>query len=108
MLPISDSRAVKLTTALYFTPNGRSIQAEGIEPDIVLDYVKVQSEAKADLKPLKEADLRRHLEGNGGSDKSPANRGEKGKSSLAERDFQLNEALNLLKGLYLMHPPSKT
>lgn len=108
IIPVDSNSAVKLTTARYFTPSGRSIQAEGIEPDIVLDHIKVQSEAKADLKPLKEADLRRHLEGNGDNGKSPAKPGDKGQSPLVERDFQLNEALNLLKGLYLMHPPSKT
>jgi carboxyl-terminal processing protease len=107
IIPVDRSSAVKLTTARYFTPSGRSIQAEGIQPDIVLDRVSVQTEEQADLKPLKEADLMRHLEGNGDNGKS-LKRDDKEKASLAERDFQLNEALNLLKGLYLMRPPSKT
>ena len=41
ILPLSESRAVKLTTALYFTPNGRSIQAEGIVPDILVERAQV-------------------------------------------------------------------
>ncbi len=58
ILPLSNNAALKLTTARYYTPNGRSIQAKGITPDIVLD--DGSSEQEASLK-LREADLDRHL-----------------------------------------------
>ncbi len=69
IIPIDKRSAVKLTTARYYTPSGRSIQAEGIKPDIELEDVKVsQAEAKH-VKPLKESNLSRHLQnGNGDSE----------------------------------------
>ncbi|NOS90022.1 MAG: S41 family peptidase, partial [Methylococcaceae bacterium] len=57
ILPTSNGAAVKLTTARYFTPSGRSIQAEGIEPDVVLARVKLESLDKPDFVSVKEADL---------------------------------------------------
>ena len=60
ILPLSSGTAVKLTTARYFTPSGRSIQAEGIKPDIELDQVRV-SAVEGSFEPIKEADLSGHL-----------------------------------------------
>jgi len=103
ILPLSNGTAVKLTTARYFTPSGRSIQAEGIKPDIELDQVRV-SAVERTFDPIKEADLSGHLS-NGNGKKKPSNGGhggkdaEKKKESLAQTDYQLYEALNLLKGL---------
>ncbi|MDX5411282.1 MAG: S41 family peptidase, partial [Thauera sp.] len=104
IVPLNNGTAVKLTTARYYTPNGRSIQAEGIVPDIELENVRL-TEADTAFEAVKEADLSRHLQNgnaNGGdgpakpktndSDKEP-------KESLAQSDYQLYEALNLLKGL---------
>lgn len=118
IVPVDKVSAVKLTTARYFTPSGRSIQAEGIEPDIVLAQVRVEQRKKSDLKPLKEKDLSGHLDNgddNGnGNGKDSNGKDSKGKAktkkekSLAERDYQLNEALNLLKGLHIMHGMNKT
>ncbi len=62
ILPTSNGAAVKLTTARYFTPSGRSIQAEGIEPDIVLERVKLETLEKPDFIGVKEADLTGHLQ----------------------------------------------
>ena len=97
VLPISDSRAVKLTTALYFTPNGRSIQAEGIEPDIEVERARVT--AYDNRRRVTEADLSGHLDNINGDaeakDKKPA-------SALLSRDNQLYEALTLLKGLNVL------
>ena len=97
VLPLNNDRALKLTTALYFTPNGRSIQAQGIIPDIEVARAKLTREQ--DDGTIKEADLLGHLNnGNGGADKPSA-----GKAARAERpqdaDYQLSQALNLLKGL---------
>jgi carboxyl-terminal processing protease len=107
IIPVNKTSAVKLTTARYFTPAGRSIQAEGIKPDIELEEVKVsQAEAK-NVKPLKEADLSGHLQnGNNKSQrgKSSAKKtGDKGAAPLVAKDYQLGEALNLLKGLAILY-----
>jgi carboxyl-terminal processing protease len=97
VLPISDSRAVKLTTALYFTPNGRSIQAEGIEPDIEIERATVT--AYDNSRRVTEADLSGHLDNaNGNGEK----KGKKPASSLLARDNQLYEALTLLKGINVL------
>ena len=62
ILPMPNGAALKITTARYYTPSGRSIQAEGIVPDIVLDPVKVAAaDTKAGFEPLKESDLTGHL-----------------------------------------------
>lgn len=98
VLPLNNDRALKLTTALYFTPNGRSIQAQGIVPDVEVRRAKITREQ--DSESFKEADLQGHLgNGNGGADRptpsSPADR----KARPQDDDFQLSQALNLLKGL---------
>jgi carboxyl-terminal processing protease len=100
ILPLSNGTAVKLTTARYYTPSGRSIQAEGIEPDIKLEQVHV-SAVESSIEPIKEADLSRHLmNGNAKKlDKKAAKEQAKEEKSLAQTDYQLYEALNLLKGL---------
>jgi carboxyl-terminal processing protease len=98
ILPLSDSRAVKLTTALYFTPNGRSIQAEGIVPDIPVERARVTAYDSAGQ--VTEADLSGHLS-NGSGNKS---RGASSKvaSELLASDNQLYEALTLLKGINIL------
>jgi carboxyl-terminal processing protease len=102
VLPLNNERGLKLTTALYFTPNGRSIQAQGIVPDILVRRAKITSEQ--DSENFKEADLAGHLgNGNGGADKPSISKG-KGKTAVAvprpqDDDFQLSQALSLLKGL---------
>ncbi len=98
IIPISGKIAIKLTTARYYTPNGRSIQAEGIEPDIVLSKVKLKELEKSALQ-LREADLADHLANpNGGSKKKKGKKDGK-EEKLLEKDYELNEALNLLKGI---------
>jgi carboxyl-terminal processing protease len=105
ILPLSSDSALKLTTARYYTPSGRSIQAEGITPDIVLEPIEV-AQVETNIEPLKEADLTHHLE-NGNGDK-PAKDKESGKDdsskgeSLVKDDYMLYEALNLLKGLVIL------
>jgi len=104
IVPIKGNTAVKITTARYYTPSGRSIQAEGIKPDITLENVTVEASEASALNPIKEADLVGHLD-NGNSAKTPGKKSEQGKKQqkpLVERDYQLNEALNLLKGLYIL------
>ncbi len=104
ILPLSNGTAVKLTTARYYTPSGRSIQAEGIVPDIQLDPVRV-SAVERSFEPVKEADLTGHLSnGNGKKTKKKKKDSDKDKEKqeealLSQTDYQLYEALNLLKGL---------
>ena len=103
ILPLSGGTALKLTTARYFTPSGRSIQAEGITPDIQLESLKVATVEKT-IDPLKEADLSGHLD-NGNGDAEDGTAGEKddsGNGGLAQSDYELYEALNMLKGLAIL------
>ncbi|MBP9721921.1 MAG: S41 family peptidase [Gammaproteobacteria bacterium] len=138
VLPLKADRGLKLTTALYYTPSGKSIQAMGITPDIIVDDLEVKNRDKK-FSDITEADLKAHL-ANGNSDtkdqlklnikvesdkteNKPANpapdqdqnqdnpkdannadastdsKTDKTKFSLAEEDYQLNEAVNVLKGL---------
>lgn len=98
ILPISNGAALKLTTARYFTPKGRSIQAAGIVPDIITEQAKV---TKADDdERLKESDLAGHLKND---TKKKAN---DKKESIDTKDYQLQEALNLLKGISIVKSAS--
>jgi carboxyl-terminal processing protease len=104
ILPLSSDSALKLTTARYYTPSGKSIQAEGITPDIELQPVTVAA-VERNIEPLKEADLSHHLE-NGNSKKSDKKKSEDddeaADKSLVNDDYMLYEALNLLKGLAIL------
>ena len=108
VLPLTNDRAIKLTTALYFTPNGRSIQATGIVPDIIVDRGQV-TRIPDSLISYREADLAGHLE-----NATPEER-EEAATIAAEtqpaeppevivQDYQLNEAVNVLKGLNIVRP----
>ncbi len=102
ILPMENGSALKLTTARYFTPSGTSIQAKGIEPDIVLDNVRVERVAGRDQ--VKEADLAGHLSS---GEKNKRDRdGNAETSRLADQDYPLYEALNLLKGLSILRKSS--
>lgn len=97
---LHNGSAVKLTTARYYTPKGRSIQAKGIEPDIQLSTLKISSDAEKSRRGFSENDLQGHLSNPDGEENADS----EGKTveNLAETDFQLFEALNLLKGLRIM------
>jgi carboxyl-terminal processing protease len=99
IIPINERTALKLTTARYFTPNGRSIQADGIKPDIELAEVKVAKSAESGAK-LRESDLGGHLVNPNGTPKSGDRKEDE--APLVEQDFELAEALNLLKGLSIL------
>jgi carboxyl-terminal processing protease len=99
---LRNGSAVKLTTARYFTPNGRSIQAKGIEPDIVLSTLKLSADDEKADASYSEKDLEGRLSNPNGEGED----GEKVKpetENLAQTDFQLYEALNLLKGLTILN-----
>ena len=94
VLPLSKDKALKLTTARYYTPDGRSIQAEGIEPDIAVDVV-TKLEVREDMQ-VREADLPRHLNNENGESRDDGKR-----LSLAQEDYALAQALSVLKGVVL-------
>ena len=123
VIPLPGNTAIKLTTARYYTPSGRSIQAKGIVPDIVVE----ESQNGTSPSRLREADLEHHLENSSKDDKdntavkpqsskSPASKQKPATPSKDEdeptepptrelaskKDYQLNQALNLLKGLQIM------
>ena len=105
VVPLGNGSALKLTTARYYTPNGTSIQAKGIIPDIELDDLKVTKKDSNGFKQTKEKDLSGHL-ANGDeeniSSKKKDSKSTDEKLELAEEDYALYEALNLLKGLNLV------
>ncbi len=99
---LRNGSAVKLTTARYFTPNGRSIQATGIEPDIKLSTLRLSAEDEKARETYSESDLEGRLSNPNGE--SDVDDDEKDNSeALAETDFQLYQALNLLKGLIILN-----
>jgi len=97
ILPITSKTAVKITTARYYTPNGRSIQAKGITPDIIVKERELS--ASLDNKMLKESDLKGHLKN---TDKKKNENIREAQDKRLEKDYQLSEAINLLKGLNIM------
>ncbi|MGB0867017.1 MAG: S41 family peptidase [Granulosicoccaceae bacterium] len=105
--------AVKLTTARYFTPEGRSIQAAGIVPDIELGRFSLQ-ERDGSVDPLSEASLSGHLSNPNGEDEQQQNAAKPAEKKpdddkpltgkeLAKTDYELYQALNLLKGLHIVN-----
>ncbi len=101
IMPISESHAIKLTTARYFTPNGRSIQALGIVPDILVERAEVT--AIKSSKRVSEADLSRHLDNKEEkTDHDKAVLSRQAANELISTDNQLYEALTLLKGLNIL------
>ena len=118
ILPLNNGTAIKLTTARYFTPNGRSIQAKGITPDIVAEEGTISTGEGAKLE-VREADLDKHLTNplDGDAAKEVKTKEDKAKDSGAKKDpkakpepgevvskndYQFNQALILLKGLSLL------
>jgi carboxyl-terminal processing protease len=115
LLQLNNGAAIKVTTARYFTPLGRSIQAEGIKPDVVIELAKVEKVESQGFTRVKEKDLTGHL-ANGDSDSSndvitdeqeatddkAADKAEKASKELTElldKDYELNEALRIMKSM---------
>lgn len=109
ILPLKDDRGLKLTTALYYTPSGRSIQATGITPDVIIENVQLPEPKNKELTSLfsfKEKDLQGHLENGKKGQPTPLGAKEskpsEETSNLLYEDYQLNQALMMLKGLHLL------
>jgi carboxyl-terminal processing protease len=93
VLPVSESKALKLTTSLYYTPSGRSIQQDGIVPDVVVERARLTSLEQG--RRLREADLNGSLVNEGIEQEVET----EVIASLREEDNQLYEAFTLLKGI---------
>ncbi len=118
VMPLTNETAVKMTTARYFTPSGRSIQAEGIVPDIEINGIRVASVENSEFTPLRERDLAHHLD-NGDSETETETTEEPAADTSAEpetsdqkaqaeqplevSDYVLSQALNLLKGMTILN-----
>lgn len=94
ILPLAGDRGVKITTARYFTPSGRSIQAQGIVPDVVVERRSLNDADTPAVELIRERDLAGHLE-NGDESKPIA-------EELSGEDFQLYQAYTLLKALSIV------
>lgn len=90
--------AMRLTTARYYTPSGRSIQAKGIEPDIIVEPARIENVDES--KRLRESDLRGALKNDSNADKKDKKADE---TDRHEEDYQLSRALDLLRGVALYH-----
>ncbi|SKA19411.1 S41 family peptidase [Legionella maceachernii] len=99
VLPLDDKRGIKLTTALYYTPSGTSIQAKGITPDIVVEEIEVPKvdPKKDSFAGFSEADLNGHLMNS--AEQAATKNSNKDDQDLLHEDYQLYAALTILKGL---------
>ena len=105
VLPLDNTHAIKLTTALYHTPSGRLIQNKGITPDIVVENLQIAGN-KTDnpmIAPIREFELKGHLAGSKDAEKSVSTIDPtQNAASLARTDFQLYQALEVLKTMNMI------
>ena len=101
IIPLQGHGAIRLTTARYYTPSGTSIQAKGIEPDILVEQVRVEKAQNS--RRRSEADLPKHLKAEDNSN-APKKVIDNGNEETADKphDFQLSYALDLLRGMALL------
>ncbi len=100
IVPLSGHGAIRLTTARYYTPSGRSIQAKGIDPDIIVEQATVQKVTQP--RRTREDDLRGRLDNPNGEATPPEEGGEAdATTSEAPQDYQLSRAMDLLRGIAL-------
>ena len=113
VLPVANAAALKLTTARYYTPSGRSIQVSGIEPDVVVARVKVESLENEETHIITEENLSRHLdnsaeeepgegEGDSASGSEETEETDQAPVTRLTEDYTLQQALNVLKGLQIL------
>jgi carboxyl-terminal processing protease len=115
IMPLGNATAIKLTTARYYTPSGRSIQAKGITPDFIVEEPGADAQAR-----LREADLERHLENDRDAEAERKKNAPRAAPALpagelpkpiemgSKEDFQLAQALNFLQGKPVVGQPPKT
>jgi carboxyl-terminal processing protease len=107
VIPLEDGSALKLTTAKYYTPNGRSIQAEGIIPDIVVKSKKPGADTPGGEEMLREKDLQGHIRAaDGDEEKSPAPQARKEADELL-KDNQLKSAVDIMRSWEIFRKAQK-
>ncbi len=99
VIPLRNNAAMRITTARYYTPSGRSIQAKGIEPDVRVKQAKVE-EIESTAYNLSEADLKGALKNEQANDNGK-DKEAKEKKEADKKDYQLVRALDLVKALYI-------
>ncbi len=103
IIPLLENQgAIKMTTALYYTPSGKSIQAQGIEPDIIVNDAKIEKIKKGDLDNIRsEASLDGHLKNQIENEIEASRKSQIGDDNfnLYEKDYQLARAIDLLRGI---------
>ena len=100
IIPLADGSGLKLTVALYYTPNGSSIQAEGIVPDLEIPFEAPRNDDKDNPRMmLREQDLNRHIENGKDKKSSKAKNGKEDAAEQLARDNQLRMALQMVKSL---------
>jgi carboxyl-terminal processing protease len=100
IIPLSGRGAIRMTTALYYTPSGNSIQAKGIVPDVEVEQSVVQKVNGP--KRRSEADLRGHIEVGKNKDAGAAKDETAAKKDEAPKDYQLSYALDLMRSLNIL------
>jgi len=114
IIPLSEDSGLRLTTARYFTPKGRSIQAKGITPDIIVESLEITAAEKKESLSIREKDLENHFES---SDKEEKGKDADRKDEKApaykmdeqfKGDYQVLRALDLLKGWEILKNMKKT
>lgn len=96
VIPLEDGAALKLTTAKYYTPSGRSIQAEGIIPDIVVKFVKPAELAEGAEDRFREKDLKGHIKPAKEENRKAEDDSKKEQDDL-QHDNQLKSAIDIIK-----------
>ncbi len=99
IIPLEDGSALRLTTALYYTPNGKSIQAEGIQPNITMHEEKIVEEESQNIFGVKEKDLEGHFPAQNKLPKEKIKETKKTENLLS--DSEIKRALDILKGIHL-------
>lgn len=111
IIPLSEDSGLRLTTALYYTPNGRSIQAKGIVPDITVEAMELASIEKKDTLHIREKDLENHFETETKDSKTEKKKETKPVIKLDDQmrgDYQILRALDLLRGWDILKKTNKT
>ena len=101
VIPLEEGSALKLTTAQYYTPSGRSIQAEGIKPDIIIKYIRPPEEREMTDDFIRERDLKGHIKSKKENDTNK-NEGAKKEQDILMQDNQLKSALDIIKSWDIM------
>ena len=108
VVPLEDGSGLRLTTARYYTPKGRSIQNTGITPDIEVVAATIKTKKAGPSGHIKEKDLEGHLSNDSAGEKSVKDEDVEKEADIVEEDYQLQRALDLLKSWDIFHKTNAT